>query len=1848
MLHPMPSVRTVRRKLDRLASPRRFKIWRPTLELLEARVLLVSDFGDAPLPYATLLAQTGAEHVAVGPSLGTNRDTEANGVHSAGADGDDTTGSPDDEDGVTFGTIQVGQVGATLTVNVAGGSAKLDAWVDFNGDGAWGGPLEQIADRVAVVPGNNTITFDVPSWAADGTTYARFRLSTAGNLGVGGAAVNGEVEDYAVTIAPPVAASGNFGGQKTISAAANGAQSVRAADVDGDGDTDVLSASFYDNKIAWFENNGSQSFTTHIISNVASGANSVFAADVDGDGDTDVLSTSGYDDKIAWYKNDGNQNFTAHTISSAADAPYSVFAADVDGDGDTDVLSASLYDDKIAWYKNDGNQNFTAHTISTAANGAISVFAADVDGDGDTDVFSASFLDDKIAWYENNGSQNFTTHTISTAADVAFSVFAADVDTDGDLDVLSASVGDDKIAWYENDGSQNFTTQIITTLADGARSVFAADLDGDGNLDVLSASANDDKVAWYKNDGSQNFTTQIITTAADGARSVSAGDVDGDGDLDVLSASFFDDKIGWYENANLPHDFGDAPLPYPTLLAEDGAEHIPIGPTLGTNRDTEVDGVHSTSADGDDNTGGPDDEDGVTFGTIRAGQVGATLTVNVAGGSAKLDAWIDFNGDGAWGGPLEQIADRVALVTGNNTITFDVPSWAADGTTYARFRLSTAGNLGVAGTAADGEVEDYAVTIDSPKATAGKFGSQKTISTAEGRAESVFAADVDGDGDTDVVSGSRNDNKIAWHENDGSQNFTSHTIATGGTFVLIDRYVFAADVDGDGDTDILSADQVGVIVWYENDGGQNFTAHIIATAGLINTRSVFAADMDGDGDIDVFTAAANDDSIYWYENDGNENFLPYLIDEQADEAASVFAADVDSDGDMDVLSASTNDDKIAWYKNDGSQNFATQIISTAVDRPLSVFAADVDGDGDTDVLASFSAYATAVAWYENDGNQNFALHLIPSSGLLTRSVFAADMDGDGDTDVLSVSFSHDQIAWYKNDGSQNFTAQTISTAADGPRSVFAADVDGDGDLDVLSASYNDNKIAWYENVEVDFGDAPLPYPTLWAGNGAEHTAVGPILGVNRDAEANGVHSAGAAGDDNAGSPDDEDGVTFGTIQVGQVGATLTVNVAGGSAKLDAWIDFNGDGAWGGPLEQIADRVAVVTGGNTITFDVPSWAADGTTYARFRLSTAGNLGVGGTAADGEVEDYAVTIAPPKAAAAKFSSQKTITAAAVGAHSVFAADVDGDGDTDLLSASGTDDKIAWYEIDGNQNFTAHTISAVANGASSVFAADVDGDGDTDVLSASFWDDRIVWYKNDGSQNFTTHTISTAADGALSVCAADVDGDGDIDVLSASELDDKIAWYENDGSQNFTTHTISTAAIDTRSVFAADVDGDGDTDILSASFDKIAWYENDSSQNFTAHTISTAVSWAQSVFAADVDGDGDIDILSASYFDDKIDWYENDAGQNFIAHTISTAANGARSVFAADMDGDGDTDVLSASNGDDKIAWYTNDGSQNFTTYTISNAANGAISVFAADVDGDGDLDVLSASLTDDKIAWYENRELHFGVSAPTDVTAGASFDITVTALNENNQLAVDYLGTVHFTSSDPQAILPTDYTFTVADQGVHTFTVTLKTSGSQSMTVTDTADATITGDTAVQVDAAAAATFELTATVTSITKGKPFNVTLTAYDPFQNVAIGYSGTVHFTSSDTLALLPSDYAFVSGDQGAHTFSVKLKKLGNQSVTVTDTANGLLSDSLTMLVRADKAPLTQNPTPPPTPLPLPIPAPPAPSRKHQSSALRRKVNGRLFGLLTREQKQSLHLPPRPRPTRSPNRAFAGPASML
>lgn len=180
-------------------------------------------------------------------------------------------------------------------------------------------------------------------------------------------------------------------------------------------------------------------------------------------------------------------------------------------------------------------------------------------------------------------------------------------------------------------------------------------------------------------------------------------------------------------------------------------------------------------------------------------------------------------------------------------------------------------------------------------------------------------------------------------------------------------------------------------------------------------------------------------------------------------------------------------------------------------------------------------------------------------------------------------------------------------------------------------------------------------------------------------------------------------------------------------------------------------------------------------------------------------------------------------------------------------------------------------------------------------------------------------------------------------------------------------------------------------------------------------------------------------------------------------------------------------------------------------------------------------------------------HFSVSGFSNPTiAGTAHNLTVTALDANNDIAVGYSGTVHFTSTDLTAVLPSDAPLT---SGVGTFSVTLKTVGSQAISVTDTVVSSLTGtQAAITVNPGAATHFTVFGFPNPTISGDSHTFTVSALDAANNIATGYRGTVHMTSSDSAATIPGNYAFVAGDNGSHSFSLTLNTVGTQSITATD----------------------------------------------------------------------------------------------
>ncbi len=191
-------------------------------------------------------------------------------------------------------------------------------------------------------------------------------------------------------------------------------------------------------------------------------------------------------------------------------------------------------------------------------------------------------------------------------------------------------------------------------------------------------------------------------------------------------------------------------------------------------------------------------------------------------------------------------------------------------------------------------------------------------------------------------------------------------------------------------------------------------------------------------------------------------------------------------------------------------------------------------------------------------------------------------------------------------------------------------------------------------------------------------------------------------------------------------------------------------------------------------------------------------------------------------------------------------------------------------------------------------------------------------------------------------------------------------------------------------------------------------------------------------------------------------------------------------------------------------------------------------------------------------------------PTNPTAGTAYNFTVTAFDAYSNVATGYTGTVGLTSSDGHAILPAGYTFSGSDAGSHTFSVTLETAGTQSITAADTVNSALgANQTGITVQAGAAQSFTVAGFPTTPTAGTAYNVTVTAFDAFDNIATGYTGKAVFSSSDGHAVLPpNSYTFTGADAGSHTFSVVLETAGSQSITVADATTSSIAGSESNIV--------------------------------------------------------------------------------
>ena len=323
---------------------------------------------------------------------------------------------------------------------------------------------------------------------------------------------------------------------------------------------------------------------------------------------------------------------------------------------------------------------------------------------------------------------------------------------------------------------------------------------------------------------------------------------------------------------------------------------------------------------------------------------------------------IDNNLDGAWGVEIVDLdfdGDKDVVAGGHFG---DDLNWYENDGSENFTKRSIDGDLdGVLGLAVndidgDGDLDILATAKnDDDVVLYTNNGSQsftKTVIDSDlGGAQNIGCSDLNDDGYMDVIATGAESNKVIWYRNDGSQNFTENIIDD-----TIDgplRFV-VKDLDEDGDKDIIiCARDDDDVIWLSNNGSESFTKNTIDN-NLEQPRDVEVIDLDEDGDLDIVATSGDSDGdeVVWYSNDGSENFTSNSIESSLASATTVEAADLDGDNDLDLIVNSFHSDVVLWYANDGSENFTKNFIDNNLNQATAHQVDDVDGDGDLDVVAT--------------------------------------------------------------------------------------------------------------------------------------------------------------------------------------------------------------------------------------------------------------------------------------------------------------------------------------------------------------------------------------------------------------------------------------------------------------------------------------------------------------------------------------------------------------------------------------------------------------------------------------------------------------------------------------------------------------------------------------------------------------------------------------------------------------------------------------------------------------------------------------------------------------------------------
>jgi hypothetical protein len=524
-------------------------------------------------------------------------------------------------------------------------------------------------------------------------------------------------------------------------------------------------------------------------------------------------------------------------------------------------------------------------------------------------------------------------------------------------------------------------------------------------------------------------------------------------------------------------------------------------------------------------------------------------------------------------------------------------------------------------------------------------------------------------------------------------------------------------------------------------------------------------------------------------------------------------------------------------------------------------------------------------------------------------------------------------------------------------------------------------------------------------------------------------------------------------------------------------------------------------------------------------------------------------------------------------VAVGDLTGNGKLDIVTANASpSNSISVFLGNGDGTFqAAHTYSVGVN-PGKIQVGDFNGDGKLDIVTVNGEDNSVRILLGNGDGTFTLGPTYSTGVNARDVAVGDLRGNGVLDlVVGASDGggNNRVEVFLGNGDGTFQNHVDYAADFLPASVALGDFNGDGKPDIIAGELGRnVRRFTGNGDGTFQPGIGFPCGVSANSIAVGDFDGSGIADLVMGEQFSGTLGVMRGNGNGTFQAPRFVDARGGRTvQVLVRDFNGDGMLDILTVNDSNDSISILLGNGDFTFQPAKVFSVAQGpgALPMAAAigDFNGDNFPDVVVANQHFDEVAVLlnaPNAAVGLSVTADASIPAGSPLAVTVTALTEAGNVATGYVGTVHFTSTDPAANLPDNYTFTAADNGTHTFDVTFHSLGNRTLTVTDTAASSIRASTTVNVTPAMATTFLVTGYPSPTTAGDVGVFSVTAKDPSGNTVPSYRGTVHFSSSDSQATLQGDYTFRAADNGIHYFGAVLRTVGTQSIAAADVVVGSL----------------------------------------------------------------------------------------